>query len=250
MLIYRNPAFLFTEFLHPYLPISCILICRNLALLFTVYNKPYKEIDVDVKHHNISINPLNIFLFQQIGLTYEYRLAKLGFGITPGYIYPNNQEYSNWFLVGPTKYGSLGWYSGWFVMPQVNLYLTKQVSSDEGGVLYLALKFVYKKMHIDTTAVTVWENEGDGYTIRRKMMDKVNVYGGFIDLGYRYFLNHFFFDLNAGVGPMCVDHNMIIYAEANGSSTNSMQYLKPSIEEKYHQWAFTANFALNLGIAF
>lgn len=37
MLIYRNPAFLFTEFLHPYLPISCILICRNLALLFTVY---------------------------------------------------------------------------------------------------------------------------------------------------------------------------------------------------------------------
>ena len=47
MLIYRNPACLFTEFLHPYLPISCILNCRNLALLFTVYKKWYFSI-VDV----------------------------------------------------------------------------------------------------------------------------------------------------------------------------------------------------------
>ena len=31
-------AFLFTEYLHSYLPKSCILNCRKLALLFTVYN--------------------------------------------------------------------------------------------------------------------------------------------------------------------------------------------------------------------
>ncbi len=35
-------AFLFAEYLHPYLPNSCILICRILALLFAVYNKKIK----------------------------------------------------------------------------------------------------------------------------------------------------------------------------------------------------------------
>ena len=212
--------------------------------------KTYNEKNVDVMHHNISINPLNIFLFQQIGVTYEYRRGKLGFGITPGYIYPNKKEYSNWFIAGPTKYGSLGWFTGWFVVPQVNLYLTKQNSSDEGGVLYLALKFVYKHMQVDTTTVTVWKYYGDGYSLYRKMIDMVNIYGGFIDVGFKYFLGHFFFDLNLGAGPMWLNHDMIIYAETYGTSPNSLQYLKPPIEENYHQWKFTANFTLNLGVAF
>ncbi len=213
-------------------------------------HKTFNEKNVAVMHHNISINPLNIFLFQQIGLTYEYRQGKLGFGITPGYIYPNKQEYSNWFIAGPVKYGSLGWYSGWFVIPQLNLYLTKQHDSDEAGVWYLALKIVYKNMQIDTTKVTIWENEGDGFTKRRKMMDKVNVYGGFIDMGYRYFLSHFFFDLNFGVGPMWVNHNMIVYAEANGMSYIPMHYLTPPEFEQYHHWGITVNFTLNIGAAF
>lgn len=215
-------------------------------------NNPKKqnETSVDVMHHNISINPVNIFLFQQIGVTYEYRPGKLGFGITPGYIYPNKKEYSNWFIAGPTNAGSLGWYSGWFVLPQVNLYLTRQKEPDEGGVLYLAAKFVYKHLYIDTTSVTVWHYDGNSYGKYRKMFDNVNIYGGFIDIGYRYFLGHFFFDLNFGLGSMWLNHNMTIYAEGYGTSPNYMQYLAPPVEEKYHQWAFTINFTLNLGAAF
>ena len=181
------------------------------APLYLNGQKISDKIHADVLHHNLSVNPLNISLFQQIGITYEYRPGKLGFGITLGYIYPNKNEYSNWFIAGPTKYGSLGWYSGWFVIPQVNLYLTRQKDFDQGGVLYLALKFVYKHMQLDTTTVTAWENFGDGYHSFRKMTDKVNIYGGFIDAGYRYFLSHFFFDLNLGIGPTWLNHNMKIY---------------------------------------
>jgi len=76
-------------------------------------------------HHYISVNPLNILFFQQVGITYEYKPGKLGFGITAGYIYPNKKEYSNWFIAGPVKYGSLGYYSGFFLVPQVNVYLSK-----------------------------------------------------------------------------------------------------------------------------
>jgi len=215
-------------------------------------NNPKKqnEVSVDVMHHNISINPLNICLFQQIGVTYEYRPGKLGFGITPGYIYPNKKEYSNWFIAGPTNAGSLGWYSGWFVVPQVNLYLTRQKESDEGGVLYIAVKFVYKLMHIDTTSVTVWHNDGDGYGSYRKMFDNVNIYGGFLDVGFRYFLGHFFIDLNFGPGVMWLDHNMTIYAEGYGTSPYNMHYLTPPVEELYHQRSGAFNFTLNLGAAF
>jgi hypothetical protein len=218
------------------------------APFYPTVNKPIEN--VEVMHHYISINPLNICLFQQIGVTYEYRPGKFGYGITPGYIYPNIQEYSNWFIAGPTNAGSLGWYSGWFVVPQVNLYLTRQKETDEGGVLYIAVKFVYKHMRIDTTSVTVWHYDGDSYGTYRKMFDNVNIYGGFLDLGYRYFLGHFFIDLNFGLGSMWLNHNMNIYAEGSGTSPNNMHYLTPPAVEKYHQWAFTVNFTLNLGAAF
>jgi len=208
------------------------------------------ETSVEGRRHNISINPLNIVLFQQIGVTYEYRPGRFGFGITPGYIYPNKQEYSNFFIAGPTNYGSLGWYSGWFVVPQVNLYLTRQKYSDEGGVLYLAAKIVYKNMHVDTNSVTVWEYHGDGYSYYRKMSDKVNMYGGFLDVGYRYFLDHFFFDLNFGPGILWLSHDMIVYTESYGTSSAPMHYLSPPLVTKYRQLTPAINFTLSLGVAF
>ena len=215
-----------------------------------VAQESFKVCDADIMHHHISVNPLNILLFQQIGATYEYRLGRIGFGITPGYIYPNKKEYSNYFIAGPTNLGSLGWYTGWFVVPQVNLYLSRPHYDGEGSQWYFALKFVYKNMRIDTNTVTVWTNQGDGYNTRRKMDDRVNIYGFFMDGGYRYFLGHFFFDLNFGLGPMWVNHEQVIYGEASGGSYIHIQYINPPREESYHQKTITINFALNLGFAF
>lgn len=212
--------------------------------------KKLKENTTDVKHHNISINPLNICLFQQIGITYEYRPGKLGFGITPGYIYANNKAYSNWFIVGPTNLGSLGYYSGFFIVPQINVYLTELHGIDAGGVIYISLKFVYRNMSIDSARSTVWKNYGDGYYLYRKMSDKVNVCGGFIDFGFRYFLNHFFIDLNLGPGLMWVNHDMIVYGEKNGSTPDPIHYYNPPKEEKLYTMRITLNFTLNLGFAF
>jgi len=217
---------------------------------FPNYKKGVSEMTVDILHHNISINPLNILLFQQIGVTYEYRPGKLGFSLTPGYIYANKAEYSNWFIAGPIKYGSLGWYSGWFIVPQVNLYLTKQNDSDEGGVFYFAAKFVYKFMSVDTSSMPMWRNDGDGYGLYRKMFDNVNIYGGFLDVGYRYFIGHFFIDVNFGPGIMWLNHDMTIYAEATGPTASYMHYIDPPKKEKYHEGSISINFTLNLGAAF
>lgn len=200
--------------------------------------------------HYISVNPLNILLFQQAGITYEYKPGRMGYGITTGYIYPNNKTYSNYFIAGPTSYGSLGDYSGFFVVPQVNVYLTKPKKQNHGGLVYLAVKVVYKYMHIDSTKSTAWENKGDGYYIYRKMNDKVNIYGGFIDFGYKLVLHHFFFDLNLGVGATLINHKMIISGEHFGLGREPMYYLNPPHQDEIHQNPVTVNFTLNFGVAF
>jgi len=208
------------------------------------------NLDEQLPRHYISVNPINIILFQQAGITYEYKPGVMGYEISTGYIYPNNKTYSNYFIAGPTNYSSLGNYSGFFVNPQINLYLTKPKHSDEGGAVYISLKFVYKYMHIDSTVSTAWYNEGDGYYLYRKMKDKVNIYGGFIDFGYRYFLSHFFFDLNFGPGFIGVNHKMIISGEKTGPTPDPMHSINPPRLEELHQNHITVNFSLNLGAAF
>jgi hypothetical protein len=193
---------------------------------------------------------LNILLFQQAGITYEYKPGVIGCGVTTGYIYPNKKEYSNYFIAGPTNCGSLGYYSGFFVVPQVNLYLSKPKSLDEGGLVYISLKFVYKYMNIDSTSSTAWSHQGDFYYVWRKMIDDVNIYGGFIDFGYRYYLSHFFFDFNVGPGLMWVNHNMIITAESYGMTPYPIHYINPPRREEVHEKHITINFTLNLGFAF
>jgi hypothetical protein len=218
--------------------------------LFVHGQKNELHLDEQLPRHYISVNPINILLFQQAGITYEYKPGVMGYGITTGYIYPNYKDYSNYFIAGPTNYGSLGRYSGFFVVPQINVYLTKPKYSDEGGAVYISLKLVYKYMHIDSTVSSAWYNEGDGYYLYRKMIDKVNIYGGFIDFGYRYFLSHFFIDINLGVGSLWLNHEMIISGEKNGSSLDPIYYINPPRQEELHQNHMTINFSLNLGAAF
>ena len=198
--------------------------------------------------HYFSVNPLNIFLFQQIGITYEYKPGIMGYGITTGYIYPNKQAYSNYFIAGPTNYGSLGYYSGFFIVPHVNVFLIKPKNLKHAGLVYVSLKLVYKYMYIDSTTQSAWYNYGDGSLLYRKMIDKVNIYGGFVDFGYRYVLYHFFFDLNFGLGLMSVNHNMIIVGE--GGNPGLLNNINPPRLEGLHQNHVTTNFTLNFGVAF
>ena len=198
--------------------------------------------------HYISVNPLNISLFQQIGLSYEYRIKQLGFGITAGYIYPNKKAYSNYFIAGPTSYGSLGYYSGLFVVPQFNFYLTKIKSPHYSNQIYISLKGVYKYMQIDSTDFRAWDtHDKDSYWIFRRQFDKVNIYGGFIDFGYKLILQHFFLDINIGPGIMSVNHNMVIAQE---KSSLSIKTFNPPKLESNNGLSMTINFALNLGITF
>ena len=199
--------------------------------------------------HYISINPLNILLFQQIGITYEFKPGFMGYGITAGYIYPNKQEYSNWFIAGPTSYGSLGYYSGLFIEPQVNIYLTKLKNPKHGGMIYIALKGVYKYMHIDSVGRYAWDTHSDDYYwVYRRQIDNVNIFGGFIDFGFRYVIHHFFFDINIGPGIMSINHKMIIAGEATGPYP--IHEINPPRYEELHQTYPTINFTLNIGVAF
>lgn len=105
-------------------------------------------------------------------------------------------------------------------------------------------------MHIDSTVNTAWYNEGDSYYLNRKMIDKVNIYGGFIDFGYRYVLYHFFFDFNFGLGSMWVNHKMIIVGETEGFRSDPIHNINPPRQEELHQNHVTINFTLNFGVAF
>ena len=105
-------------------------------------------------------------------------------------------------------------------------------------------------MHIDSTRSTAWYNYGDYYYLYRKMIDNVNIYGGFIDFGYRYVYSHFFFDFTFGPGLMWVNHKMIISGEIESLSPEPMQNFNPPRQEELHQQHVTVNFTLNFGVAF
>jgi hypothetical protein len=200
--------------------------------------------------HFISANPLNIFLFQQAGITYEYKPGTYGFGITAGVINPNNEEYSNWFIAGPVEYGSFGYYSGFFIEPQVNVYLTKQKKAGKAGLVYISLKGIYKYMKIDSVNSYAWDTHlDDYYWIYRKMVDRVNITGVFADFGYKFVRRHFFFDLNIGPGILYVNHDMVI-AGQTGTNPSPVSNIHPPRKESFKEQHFTINFTLNFGVTF
>jgi hypothetical protein len=204
--------------------------------------------------HFISANPLNILLFQQAGLTYEFKLRHFGFGLTGGEIYANHQEYSNFFIAGPTEEGSLGDYSGYFFVPQINYYFTKQKYRNHAHLFYVSFKFVYKHMSLDSTNVTKWmpADEGDGYYDWRKMIDKVNIYGEFIGVGYKYALYHVFLQVEFGFGAMEDKHTMIISQEnpENGSPYPMYYHYNPPERVSAYQNLGSINFNLSIGGTF
>ena len=229
--------------------ITILFILLISGPLFMYGQKSDFQKEAYMPKHYISVNPLNILLFQQAGITYEYKPGRIGYGITTGYIYPNKQEYSNYFIAGPTNYGSLGWYSGLFIIPQINFYLTKPKNVTHTGLVYVTLKGVYKYMTIDSIGRLAWDTQSDDYYwVYRKQVDHVNIFGAFIDFGYRYYFYHCFFDLNFGPGLMFINHKMIIAGEATGPYP--IHNVNPPRREEFLQVHGTVNFTLNFGIAF
>ena len=205
----------------------------------------------NLSKHYFSFNPLNLLFFQQAGITYEYKPGKFGFGLTGGYIFPNRREYSNYFIAGPTNYSSLGFYSGYFIEPQLNFYLKQKKKAGNAKLFYIALKAVYKYMTVDSTEKIVWYTQGgssNGNSTYKKMNDKLNIYGAFIDFGFRFVGEVLFFDLNIGPGIMHLKHNLITYAESYGNSP--LYYINPPQQEMFEETHATINFTLNIGISF
>jgi hypothetical protein len=226
---------------------AIIILCCNPFIILG-----QKKDTLKINHfpkHFISVNPLNILFFQQVGITYEFKPGVMSFGVTGGYIYPNHKAYSNYFIAGPTNDGSLGDYSGFFLVPQVNVFLIKPKHEKHTNLIYISLKAVYKNMHIDSLSPTAWENYGDGYYLYRKMDDRVNVYGGFIGFGFRHVFSKFFIDLNLGIGALAVDHKMIISGECASMVPTHMHYYNPPLIKEIHDVNKTINFTINFGVA-
>jgi hypothetical protein len=230
--------------------IFVLLVLLVYAPIFIYGQLNNEPIAAHIPKHSIQINPLNILLFQQAGITYEYKPGIMAFAITSGYIYPNRKEYSNYFIAGPTNTGSLGDYSGFFIVPQMNIFLNIPKVLRHEGEGYFAFKMVYKNMYIDSTELTAGHNEGNGYQTFNKMIDKVKIYGGFIDFGYRYVLKHFFYDFNLGLGPMWVNHEMIISGQAYPKINSRIHYFNPPRLAEVHEFHMTINLTFNMGIAF
>jgi hypothetical protein len=225
-----------------------IFILLILCLPTILFSQVNEKQDVTYYKNYLSVNPLNIIFFQQVGITYERKINGIGIGITPGYIYPNNKEYSNWFLAGPITYGSLGYYSGYFVVPHMNIYLNKPKNVKQNGQIFISIKMVYKNIKIDSTKITVWENYGDGYASYRKMNDNVNIYGGFVDFGFRYIINRFYIESNLGMGFLWTNHDMLIVGK--GINPSKIESVNPPLHATKKKFAPTINFTLNIGIAF
>jgi hypothetical protein len=201
--------------------------------------------------HYISINPLNC-LVQQVGISYEYKQGRVGFGITPGYIYPDyGDSFTRWFITGPSSYGAYGAYSGFFIEPQINYYLSKNKINEKRTIFYISLRGVYKYLKLDSTGIYTWEDgtSGDDYFIYRKQVDRCNIAGAFILFGKKHYHKHFFNDMYFGFGLLAVKHNLIVAGEyiGNDHTNNSPSNINPPQKEVFNQIIPTITLGLNLG---
>lgn len=196
----------------------------------------------------LSINPLNIALFQQVGVTYEYNPKNIGYEISAGFIYPNYQTYNNFFIAGPTGYGSLGDYSGFYVVPNVNVYLSKQKKNTGTGVSYISLQIVYKYMSIDSTRLTEWEGGDSGYYYL--MNDKCNIFGGFVGLGHKRVFKRFFTDVKVGFGCLSVNHNMMIAGISEYDCFHCIDHYCPHKPETTKELNPSIHFSFKIGLAY
>lgn len=204
--------------------------------------------------HYIGINPLNVSLFQQAGLTYEYKPGRFGFGLSAGYIYPNKLNFSRLFMIGTNRNGAYEYYSGCYFFPQVNFYLNKPRDFVSQTLYYLSLKGVYKFLTCDSNKYYVWDHVNDWYNpdvkfAYRKQIDKVHASGAFLIFGVKQVEKHFFIDINLGMGFIGRNSRALVF----GSGTNVDDWVINNIgryllfTDKYDQMKFAVHFSAVIG---
>lgn len=201
--------------------------------------------------HIITINPLNAFVFQQAGLTYEFKAKRLGIGISTGYFYPNKLNISRFFIAGTNEQGAYEFYSGVYATPQLKFYVINPETRDDEIFCYITLKGVYKSLKVDSNAYHIWDTgSGDDSFYYRKQIDKCKITGAFLGFGFTRVINHFVFDFNFGAGYLGSVHNLIIAGEGCNITVDSFTNVKPSRQETYRERHFTTSLSVGLGYAF
>jgi|GEM_PF-1643661 len=204
--------------------------------------------------HYIGINPLNVSLFQQAGITYEYKPGRFSFGLSAGYIYPNKLNFSRLFMIGTNRNGAYEYYSGCFFLPQINFYLNKPRDFNNGTFYYLSLKGVYKFLTCDSNKYYVWDHEHDWYNpdikfVYRKQIDKVHASGAFLVFGIKEIEKHFFIDINLGLGFIGRNSRSQVFGRGTNVDdwviNNTGQGL--NYTEKYSQMKIAVHFSAVIG---
>jgi hypothetical protein len=195
--------------------------------------------------HYFSINPLNLCLAQQAGITYEFKPGMFGFALGIGYMYRNNSTWSDFLIIGPHNEGKLGYYSGVYVIPQLNFYFKPKISEKGARMFYVALRGVYRYMTVDSIGYVPWSYSEYYETYGcNKMADRVNIYGAFINLGMKVMRHHFFFDISLGYGILSTYHDMYI------SSQEIKNHIGPVYSPPKHEVDIDQHQALNINLSF
>jgi len=219
--------------------------------LFPVFIYGQKSDSTEAKHfprHYISINPINSVLLDQVGLAYEYKPGIFGFGLAAGYKYASQRNYSRLFIAGTTQHGPFEFYSGLYVIPQINVYFNKPKKPNKATFGYFSLKGVYKYLHVDSTDYHIWDSsDGDYYWLYRKQVDNANIIGVFWNLGIKIVRNHFFFDLNFGPGIIYRDQRMVVAGKSIRDSHfyhDNISNVVPPRKEDFSEHHFTINVSM------
>jgi hypothetical protein len=222
---------------------------------FFLYGQQLDTTSKNKRHHNyISINPLNTLFCQQAGISYEFKAGRIGMEITPGYIYRTNFLFCKWGVEGPKNYGEIGSYNGYFFVPQINFYISKNKNRETGNSCYLSLKGVYKNLHSDSSQSHFWEKKsgGDDYWIYRKQDDKLQIKGAYILFcNKHYYKKHFFTEMYIGPGVLDLKHDLIIVGQHSGQEEGSnVSNINPPQTEQLSYGQFTINFGFSVGLKF
>ncbi len=202
-----------------------------------------------VPKHFLSVNPLTLS-WQQAGVTYEFKPGWFGLAVSTGYMYANNWNPSYFFVNGPVEHGSLGYYSGVYVIPQLNFYFATIKSREHAVMFYAALRGVYRFMTVGSKNYIPWDCQflTDEEVTYLKMDDKVNIRAAYVNIGMKFVHDHFFMDVNGGYGILDVHHVMTVYGYSTHPGPGGL-YPVP-LHDTYYDWHMAVNVNFNLGFAF
>jgi hypothetical protein len=196
---------------------------------------------------------VRVAFFDQAGLSYEYRYGHFGLGLAAGYKYASGRNYTRLFIATSNNYGAYEFYTGFYAMPQLNLYFNKPRHKKTNLLGYLTIKGNYKYLHVDSTEFYVYNNNvsEDNFYYRRQI-DQVNIVGVTGGLGLKLNINHFFIDYNLGVGYIYHEHKMLVAGEKmawGGTFYPGYDPGYPFRDERTFS-SPTVNFCLSIGYCF